>query len=211
MDTDGSFLAEERANAVSDPSSAHHRTTNEDDAALVERLRRDDGGALAALYDRYGRLAYSLAYRIVGKTADAEDVVQDSFLAFWRQADRFDPARGAVRSYLLTIVHRRAIDAMRSRSVRKERGLEDTGPLLATAGDPVELASLAEERELVRRALAELPPGQRLAIELTYFGGLTVAEMAERQQIPIGTAKSRLRLALERMRKTLGQGGRDEL
>ena len=186
-----------------DPPSAPSRITDREDAELLDRLRRNDRDALAALYDRYGRLAYGLAYRTVGETGEAEDVVQESFLTFWRQAGRLDPARGSVRSLLLTIVHRRAIDLLRRRSGRREQMAAALEPLMSAVPDPIEFASQTEERERVRRALAALPADQRQAVELTYFRGLTVAEMAEQERIPLGTAKSRLRLALERMRKTL--------
>jgi RNA polymerase sigma-70 factor (ECF subfamily) len=175
---------------------------NGDDARLLERLRRDERDAMAALYDSYGRLAYGLAYRIVGEPREAEDVVQESFLALWRQAGRLDPARGSVRSYLLTIVQRRAVDVLRRRAGRPERALDDV-EVPGNAGDPLEQASLAEQRANVRRALNALPPDQRQAVELTYFAGLTIREMADKQSVPLGTAKSRLRLALERLRTIL--------
>jgi RNA polymerase sigma-70 factor (ECF subfamily) len=174
-----------------------------DDERLMERLRRNERDAMAALYDQYGRLAYSVAYRVVGESGEAEDVVQESFLALWRQAGKLDAERGSVRSFLLTIVHRRAIDVLRRRSGRPERPLDDAAPIPAATPDPIEFASLAEERALLERAMRTLPDEQRQAVELTYFKGLTIVEMAERQQIPLGTAKSRLRLALDRMRKTL--------
>ena len=185
-----------------DPPPALSRTIDAEDARLLERLRRNERDALAAMYDAYGRIAYSLAYRVVGQAGDAEDIVQESFLSVWRQADRLDPKRGSVRSLLLTIVHRRSIDMLRRRSGRPERALDDAVPLASAGPDPAEFASQSEERAKIQAALKELPPDQRTAIELTYFGGLTIAEMAEREQIPLGTAKSRLRLALERMRKT---------
>ncbi len=153
--------------------------------------------------DAYGRIAYGLAYRVLGQAGDAEDIVQESFLSLWRQAARLDPKRGSVRSLLLTIVHRRSIDVLRRRAGRIERALDEAHPIASAAPDPVEFASQAEERERIQGALAELPAEQRTAIELTYFRGLTIAEMAEQERIPLGTAKSRLRLALERMRKTL--------
>ena len=186
-----------------DPPLAPSRTTGADDARLLERLRRNDREALSALYDAYGRIAFGLAYRVLGQAGDAEDIVQESFLSLWRQSDRLDARRGSVRSLLLTIVHRRAIDVLRRRSGRSERALDEALPLASAAPDPVDFASQAEERERVQRALGELPAEQRTAIELTYFRGLTIAEMAQEEQIPLGTAKSRLRLALERMRKTL--------
>jgi RNA polymerase sigma-70 factor (ECF subfamily) len=187
---------------ASDPPAPPIRTTFEDDAAVLDGLRRNDGGALAALYDRYGRLAFGVAYRIMGDASESEDVVQESFLAFWRQAERVDPARSA-RSYLLTIVHHRAVDALRRRAGRPQRTLETLEAMPGALPDPAELASMSEERDRVRAALGELPDEQRRAVELTYFGGLTIAEMASEERIPLGTAKSRLRLALERMRKSL--------
>ena len=161
---------------------------------------------MAALYDAYGGLAYGLAYRVVGEAKEAEDVVQEAFLTLWRQARRLDAARGSLRSLLMTIVHRRAIDGVRRRSARPEVALDAAAPIVAQTRDPVEYASLAEERQVVRQTLARLPKDQRQAIELTYFGGLTVAEMAKREGIPVGTAKSRLRLALGRMREAMGVG-----
>ncbi len=176
---------------------------DERDAELLKRLRRNDRDALAALYDAYARLAFGLAYRVLGDTGEAEDIVQESFLMLWRQADRLDARRGSVRALLLTIVHRRAIDALRRRTGRSEQIVPVFESMQSAAPDPMEFASQAEERERIRQALTELPLDQQQAIELTYFGGLTVAEMAERQEIPVGTAKSRLRLALDKMRKSL--------
>jgi RNA polymerase sigma-70 factor (ECF subfamily) len=187
----------------SDPPPPAGRTTSEEDVPLLERLRRDDREALGDLYDRYSRLALGVATRMLGDGAEAEDVVQESFLAVWRTAHRLDADRGSVRTYLLTIVHRRAIDALRRRSGRPVLDIEGID-LPSPGGDPLEFASKAEERDRVRGALAGLPDDQRRAVELTYFGGLTIAEMAGQEQIPLGTAKSRLRLALERLRKALG-------
>lgn len=191
------------ADSPPDPIAPPIRTIDREDAKLLERLRRNDRDALAALYDAYARLAFGLAYRVLGDAGEAEDIVQESFLMLWRQTDRLDARRGSVRALLLTIVHRRAIDALRKRLGRSEQIVAAFDPMPSTAQDPLEFASQAEERDLIRQALADLPLDQRQAIELTYFGGLTVAEMAEQQQIPLGTAKSRLRLALGRMRKAL--------
>lgn len=160
---------------------------------------------MAALYDRYSRMAFGLAYRVVGAPEEAEDIVQESFLALWRQTDRLDAARGSVRSYLLTIVHRRAIDAVRRRSGRRESVLGEAGEAVANVADPVDVVAATEDRDAVQRGLRELSSELRQAIELTYFGGLTAAELADRASIPLGTAKSRLRLALERMRKVLAE------
>ena len=187
-----------------DPSNLAARTTIRDDWVLLERLRRNDGAALATLYDRYGGLAYGLAYRIAGDAGEAEDVVQESFLALWRQADRLDHDRGNVRSYLMTIVHRRSIDTVRKRSGKREQPLNAEAMALCDRNpEPFAFASLAEEREKVQSALAELSPDLRQAVELTYFGGLTSAELAKEADIPVGTAKSRLRRGLQRMRASL--------
>jgi RNA polymerase sigma-70 factor (ECF subfamily) len=195
--------AREAGTIQADPSTSDRRTTDREDAKLLERLRDNDQEALAMLYDRYGRLAYGLAYRVVGGSADAEDVVQEAFLTVWRQAHRFDANRGSARSYLMTIVHRRAIDVLRRKSGKPELAL-DAGDLIPSPGrSPEEFASMNEERDRVRAALDELPGDQRRAVDYTYFEGLTIAEMAEREKIPLGTAKSRLRLALERMRRTM--------
>ncbi len=196
---DGSNLTDGSA----DPSGPPCRTMKEDDVGLLERLRRNDRDAVAALYDAYGRLAFGLAYRIVGDAAEAEDVVQEAFLTIWRQADRLDAGRGSLRSYLLTIVHRRSVDALRRRSGRPVIVSEHLEPVPAVTPDPLEASSRAEERQLVQRAVDGLPVDQRRAVELTYFEGRTIAEMAEQEGIPLGTAKSRLRLALVRMRKSL--------
>jgi len=186
-----------------DPPIPSGRTIDVEDARLLQRLRINDRDALAALYDAYGRVAFGLAYRVLGEAGDAEDIVQESFLSLWRQSSRLDSKRGSVRSLLLTIVHRRSIDVLRRRSGRSERALDEAQPIASATPDPIDFASQAEERERVQRALSVLPADQRSAIELTYFRGLTVAEMAQEENIPLGTAKSRLRLALERMRKTL--------
>jgi RNA polymerase sigma-70 factor (ECF subfamily) len=174
---------------------------------LLERLRRGDRDAFAALYDTYGRLAFGLAYRIVGRAGEAEEVVQEAFLTLWRASGRLDAQRGSVRAFLLTIVHRRAIDVLR-RKTGPEHALDDAALLPSGSPDPVEFAAQSEDRELVQSAMRELPAEQRQAIELAYFRGLTVAEMAHEEGIPLGTAKSRLRLALDRMRKTVGAQAR---
>lgn len=185
-----------------DPTAPAVRITDRDDGELIRRLQRNERDALAALYDAYARLAFGLAYRVLHDATEAEDILQESFLTVWRQASRLDPRLGSLRSLLLTIVHRRSIDVLRKRAGRSET-IHPLDPLPSSGADPLELASAAEERDQLRRAMSDLPRDQRQAIELTYFGGLTVSEMAEQQKIPLGTAKSRLRLALGRMRKTL--------
>ncbi len=190
------------ANSPADPTAPATRSTDRDDGELIRRLQRNERDAVAALYDAYARLAFGLAYRMLHDTTEAEDILQESFLTVWRQASRLDPRLGSLRSLLLTIVHRRSIDVLRKRAGRSET-VYPLDPLPSSGVDPLELASAAEERDRLRRAMSGLPRDQQQAIELTYFGGLTVSEMAEQQGIPLGTAKSRLRLALSRMRKTL--------
>jgi RNA polymerase sigma-70 factor (ECF subfamily) len=169
---------------------------------LVEGLRRDDRESLAAVYDAYGSLAYGLALRVVGSQTEAEDVVQESFLALWRQADRLDPEKG-LRSYLLSIVHRRAIDRLRHRGRRPESELDPDLPLPSHEEDPADTVVRNTERETVRAALVTLSDDQRRTVEMVYFRGLTMNEAAERLRIPVGTVKSRLRLALGHLRQEL--------
>ena len=157
---------------------------------------------MAELYDTYGGIAYGLAHRTLGANSEAEDVVQESFLALWRQAPRLDPARG-IKSYLLTIVHNKAVDRLRRRGRRSETVIDAVGSLPSEADDPVEFAARIEDRELVRGALNSLPMEQRQTVELTYFAGLTTIEVAERTRVPVGTVKSRLRLALNHLRRRL--------
>ena len=174
-----------------------------DERRLVEGLRRDDRDTLAAVYDTYGALAYGLAFRIVGSGTEAEDVVQESFLALWRQAERLDPEKG-LRSYLLSIVHHRAIDRLRRRGRRPEAELDPDLPIPSDEEDPADTAARNQERETVRAALVALSPDQRRTVEMVYFQGMTMTETADRLSIPVGTVKSRLRLALGRLRQELG-------
>lgn len=156
------------------------------------------------LYDRYGGIAYGLAYRITSDGTAAEDVVQDAFVSIWKQAPRFDPARGQVRSWLLTIVHHKAVDAVRRRANRAERALPE-GPdeAVATTGQPESLAEWMMEAEAVRDAVRQIPDEQRQTIEMAYFAGMTHVEIAERMGVPLGTVKSRLRIGIEKMREYL--------
>ena len=167
-------------------------------------MQAGDRNAVAVLYDRYGSAAYGLAYRITGDATMAEDAVQDAFVSVWLQAGRFDPGRGQVRSWLLTIVHHKAIDAVRRRSGRAERALPE-GPeqFVASHGDPVALAEWSMEATAVREAMQRIPDDQRRTIEMAYFQGLTHVEIAQVMDVPPGTVKSRLRIGLEKMRDHL--------
>jgi RNA polymerase sigma-70 factor (ECF subfamily) len=180
-----------------------HSRSDEDVLAAVQA--RDDA-ALAELYDRYGRLAFGLAYRILGERGVAEDVVQEAFLAVWRRADSYRTDRGSVRGWLMSIVHNASIDRRRGR-FKREQGdvaLDELAFKLETDADET-FATVAEGivAEQVRRALTGLPEEQRQAIELAYFGGLTQQEIAVRTGTPLGTVKSRLRLGLHKLRGLL--------
>jgi RNA polymerase sigma factor (sigma-70 family) len=175
------------------------------DEALVALAARSEQSALAELYDRYSRPAYGLALRVLRDEALAEDAVQEAFLALWRTAARFVPERGRASSWILTLVHRRAVDLVR----REERRRADT---LDTASEPRggavdEEAWLRLQRERVQSALTQLPDQQREALELAYYGGFTQSELAERLGQPLGTIKSRMFNGLLRLRELLGDPG----
>jgi RNA polymerase sigma-70 factor (ECF subfamily) len=175
------------------------------DEALVLLAARSQQGALAELYDRYGRPAYGLALRVLRDEALAEDAVQEAFLAIWRTASRFVPERGKASTWILTLVHRRAVDLVR----REERRRADTlGHAPEPSGGAVdEEAWLRLQRERVQDALRQLPDQQREAIELAYYGGFTQSELAERLGQPLGTIKSRMFMGLARLRELLGEPG----
>lgn len=174
------------------------------DADLLRSIQSGDQQAVAALYDRYSGAAYGLAFRITGDGTLAEDVVQDAFVSVWKQAGRFDPERGQVKSWLLTIVHHKAVDAVRRRANRSERALPE-GPeeFIATIGSPEQVTEMTMDAAAVREAVRAVPEDQRRTIEMAYFEGLTHVEIAERMDVPLGTVKSRLRIGLEKMRESL--------
>lgn len=179
------------------------RMTGRPDHTLLEALAGQDLSALSALYDRYGRVAYTLAYRILGEPEAAEDVVQDAFLSAWRGAGTFKRERGNARSWLLAIVHHRAVDLLRRRTAFRPAPLDAAGD---SASD-VDTAAEAErnvERGTVRAALETLPDAQRRTIELAYFGGYTQSELAALMGVPLGTVKGRMRIGLQKMRRALG-------
>ena len=187
-----------------DPTAAAERTTDEAfDQKLIEGLQRNEREALAAAYDNYSGLAYALASRVLGAKSDAEDIVQESFLALWRQASRLDAKRG-LRSYLMTIVHNKAVDRLRQKGRRPEAVLNEDAPFKAAeAEEPEKVAEKASDADDVRAAIAGLSTEQRKAVELTYFLGMTINDAAAMLEVPVGTVKSRLRLALGHMRRRL--------
>ena len=177
------------------------------DEALVALVARSDEVALGELYDRFGRVAYGLARRILRDDALAEDAVQEGFLAAWRSASRFMPERAKASTWLLTLVHRRAVDLVRREERRRTETLETRDE--AAGGPADEAVWLRYERERVQDALARLPDQQREAIELAYYGGFTQSELAEKLGQPLGTIKSRMFTGLKRLRELLAESGLD--
>jgi RNA polymerase sigma factor (sigma-70 family) len=179
--------------------------THFSDEALVALVARGDEHALAELYDRHGRVAYGLSFRVLRDERLAEDAVQDAFLSLWRTAAAFRAERGKAATWIFTLVHRRAVDAVRREQRRRVEPLVDE--IQETVAD--ERASTEEaawvrfERERVGEALAQLPDQQREAIELAYYGGFSQSELSERLGVPLGTIKSRMFSGLARLRELL--------
>jgi len=173
------------------------------DEAVVALAARSDDGALAELYDRYGRVVYGLAVRMLRDKGLAEDATQEAFLDVWRNAHRFVPERAKASTWILTLAHRRAVDIVRREERRRADALELAPEPSGEAAD--ESAWLRLERERVQLALKQLPDPQREALELAYYGGFTQSELAERLGQPVGTIKSRMFTGLARLRELLGE------
>ena len=182
------------------------------DGQLVALVAERDAGAMEALYDRYGKPAYSLARRILADEALAQDVVQEVFLSLWRDAERFDARRGTVATYLLSMTHHRAVDVVRrEENQRRWRASDEMLELTPDPGAGVEGEVEASERRAeVRAALQELPPAQREALALAYFGGYTQREVASLVGVPLGTVKTRMAAGMRRLKDALGDPGRKE-
>lgn len=182
------------------------------DGQLVELVAQQDAGALEALYDRYGRAAYSLARRILTEETLAQDVVQEVFLSLWRDARRFDAGRGTVATYLLSMTHHRAVDVVRrEENLRRWRTSDER---LELAPDPKarveDEVEASERRAEVRSALKDLPDPQRQALLLAYFGGYTQREVAALVGVPLGTVKTRMAAGMRKMKEALSDAGREE-
>jgi RNA polymerase sigma factor (sigma-70 family) len=178
------------------------------DEALVTLVARGDEPALAELYDRFGRVAYGLAFKILRDRALAEDAVQEAFLALWRSAGRFIAERAKASTWILTLVHRRAVDLVRRQQQRRAEPLEAVSQVSGETTE--EQAWLRLRQARVREALRKLPDQQREALELAYFGGFTQSELADRLGEPLGTIKSRMFAGLARLRELLGDGQQEE-
>jgi len=180
------------------------------DEDLMELVRGGEVHAFEVIFDRHSTAAFSLAYRMCGRRSLAEDIVQDAFLSLWRSSSGYEPGRGSVRSWVLSVVHNRAIDAFRRQGSRDVRNVTDEGiaeRLPAPDATDVEVERRGDARQ-VRSALEELPPDQRQVIELAYFGGFTHTQIAEMLDLPPGTVKGRMRLGLTKMRYVLGESAR---
>jgi len=178
------------------------------DEAIVALVARSDESALAELYDRFGRVAYGVALRVLRDEKLAEDAVQEGFVTAWRNADRFMPERAKASTWLLTFVHRRAVDLVRREDRRRAEPLMEA--VEPPTGSAEEDAWLRFERERVQAALKQLPDQQREALELAYYGGFSQSELAERLGQPVGTIKSRMFTGLARLRELLGDPGPGE-
>ena len=194
---------------TSPPPAASRDLAHLSDEALLSLVASSDDQALAELYDRFGRVAYGLALRILRDEALAQDAVQDAFLTVWRSADRFLAERAKASTWILTLVHRRAVDLVRREERRRGEPLERV-PEPASDSTAEDEAELGLERRLVQEALRQLPPEQREALELGYYGGLTQSQLAEHLGQPLGTVKSRMFSGLARLRDLLAQAGLEE-
>jgi RNA polymerase sigma-70 factor, ECF subfamily len=178
------------------------------DEEVMQLVADGNPRAFELIYDRHGGAAFSLAYRMLGNRVTAEDTTQEAFLSIWRSRVRYDRSRGSVRTWVLGIVHHRAIDALRRGGVHERRqepieGAEER--FEAPERTEVEVAR-RDEAAGVRRALDTLPDDQRRTIELAYFGGFSHSEIAELLDEPVGTVKGRMRLGLDKLRRRLGDG-----
>ncbi len=184
-------------------------------AALVARMAAGDEHALGVLYDRWSTTVHTLAYYLLGQADEAEDAVEETFWQAWREAGRYDASRGAVSTWLSTIARSRALDRQRARRRRAEEPLEGVVPssdgtgagnvadARPSAANPQQDAEASERARAIAAALSKLPVEQREVIELAYFGGLSQSEIATRTSLPLGTVKTRARLALEKLRAPL--------
>ena len=178
------------------------------DAALVKQMTAGDEGALSVIYDRYSAMLFGMLMRVLNNKQTAEEVLQDLFLQLWRSADKFDPARGSLPAWLLVIGRNRAISRLRGRPSLEV--LEEVDGLyantLASTANIEDEASRMELMETLKTALAQLPAEQRQAVELAYFEGMTQSEIAAKTGSPLGTVKTRMRSAMQVLKKRFDDG-----
>ena len=176
--------------------------------ALIQRVAEADHGAFAELYDRTSSILFGIILRILGNRAEAEDVLQETFLQIWQRAASYDPARGRPLPWLNVLARSRALDKLRSRNLRDRVAGEAAAEPLNPPTDTSAGLLAAENQEIVRRALGEIPEAQRSALRLAYFEGLTQSEIAARTGKPLGTVKTHTRLGLMRLRELIGAGAK---
>ncbi len=188
------------------PRSPHAELLALADEDLMQLVHDGDARAFEVVFDRHSGVAFSLAYRMCGRRAMAEDVVQEAFLSLWRSGSRYERGRGSVRSWVLGVVHNRTIDAFRRESVRAGKDVPDDGSLEQLDGGERTDAEVLRRDEAgqVRSALGDLPSDQRQVIELAYFGGFSHSQIADMLKLPAGTVKGRMRLGLSKLRIALG-------
>ena len=188
------------------------RAADDESAQLLVRIALRDKAALELLYKRHASVALALARRIVGRMNEAEDVVQEAFVEVWRRAEQFDPSRGSAEAWTFQIVRNRCIDRLRKHAVRQrtaqESLREDKEPASVS---PLEEAQRREERLAIASAVSAIPKEQREVLELAYFEGLTHSEIAAKTGEPLGTIKTRIRSAVEKLAKSLGRHSREGL
>jgi RNA polymerase sigma-70 factor (ECF subfamily) len=185
---------------------------NHDDKQLIEGITEQDRGALSALYDRYSNTVYSLAMHMLKDSGAAEEVTQDVFFNIWRKAASYHNQRGTVTAWLFSIAHHRAIDELRRRKrdqTHVQHGVDLTNRPSDGSDDPVAYAKQQFERSHLKNALGNLRPEQREVVVLAYFGGLTHSEISNRLHQPLGTVKTRMRLAMKKLRDILGPGAKE--
>jgi RNA polymerase sigma-70 factor, ECF subfamily len=176
------------------------------DENLMLGIHRGDAAAFEVVFDRHSDAAFSLAYRMCGRRATAEDIVQEAFLSLWRGGGRYDRTRGSVRSWVLGVVHHRAVDLFRRDAIRAARDFSDDEALEAqrAPGSPARDVGRRDDAAAIRIALSDLPDDQRHVIVLAYFGGYSHTEIAAMLRIPTGTVKGRMRLGMSKLRLSLG-------
>jgi RNA polymerase sigma-70 factor (ECF subfamily) len=176
------------------------------DEELMQLVRQGDANAFEVVFDRHSGAAFSLAYRMCGRQAMAEDIVQEAFVSLWRSGARYDATRGSVRTWVLTVARNRAIDVLRREGARGGRDVGQEGAAERVPSPELTDAEVErrDEARQVRKALGELPAEQRKVIELAYFGGFTHSQIADMLALPSGTVKGRMRLGLTKMRLELG-------
>jgi len=178
--------------------------TSKNDVALVLRMAGGDASALGAFYDRWSRPVQHVVSAIVRSSADTEEVVEEAFWQAWNQSSRFEPGRGSVSSWILTIARSRAMDRAKAQRRRREDVVGSIGEeIVSERPGPADDALASEQRSMVALALRDLPDAQREAVEMAYFGGLSQSEIAECTGHPLGTIKTRLRLAMQKLRDRL--------